>query len=295
MHRDSLSPFGNAARLAPAPSSTTCGGSDDFGCSAISPDPQFEASDIERYKFSFGHYIVGRPRRCDPVAESNRLDGGRRPLARLLPGALAGGRHPGGLQRRRDAAERPAENPAAQISMTTWSTSSSAEAFSFFQTPRNKRNLQRVPDAGSRFFVSSRSGTRGPQNRLFRFGEIPDPPRSAGGGWTTFRGLCTYPSPSRDRPTEAVYGDLFSPDPAEIAPNVNGHRICCGPDYVADSPYHPAAHENTPYLSNIISFTQSAARKAISPVFALHGRSDPDSAASQSAMALAFISMSISA
>ena len=63
----------------------------------------------------------------------------------------------------------------------------------------------------------------------------------------------------------------------------------------ADSPYHPAAHENTPYLSNIISFTQSAARKAISPVFALHGRSDPGSAASQSAMALAFISMSISA
>ena len=78
-------------------------------------------------------------------------------------------------------------------------------------------------------------------------------------------------------------------------PNVNGHRICCGPDYVADSPYHPATHENTPYLSNIISFTQSAARKAISPVFALHGRSDPGSAASQSAMALAFISMSISA
>ena len=62
------SQIGNAARLAPAPSSTTCGGSDDFGCSAISPDPQFEASDIERYKFSFGHYIVGRPRRCDPVA-----------------------------------------------------------------------------------------------------------------------------------------------------------------------------------------------------------------------------------
>ena len=105
----------------------------------------------------------------------------------------------------------------------------------------------------------------------------------------------------RGRFISAVYVGLGCNTPSVVGEqdffplNVNGHRICCGPDYVADSPYHPAAHENTPYLSNIISFTQSAARKAISPVFALHGRSDPDSAASQSAMALAFISMSISA
>ena len=33
----------------------------------------------------------------------------------------------------------------------------------------------------------------------------------------------------------------------------------------------PAAHEDLPYPGNIISFTQSAARKAISPVFALQG------------------------
>ena len=76
---------------------------------------------------------------------------------------------------------------------------------------------------------------------------------------------------------------------------VNGHRRCCGPDYVAGSPHGPAAHEDLPYPGNIISFTQSAARKAISPVFTLQGRCGPGSEASQSAMALAFISMSISA
>ena len=76
---------------------------------------------------------------------------------------------------------------------------------------------------------------------------------------------------------------------------VNGHRRCCGPDYVADGPHRPAAREKLAVSGNIISFTQSAARKAISPVFALQGRSGPGSAASQSARALAFISMSISA
>ena len=54
-------------------------------------------------------------------------------------------------------------------------------------------------------------------------------------------------------------------------------------------------HEKSPCFRNIIFFTQSAARKAISPLLAFHGRSGPGPAASQSANAFAFISISISA
>ena len=57
----------------------------------------------------------------------------------------------------------------------------------------------------------------------------------------------------------------------------------------------PWKHEKSPCLRNIIFFTQSAARKAISPLLAFHGRSGPGPAASQSAIAFAFISISISA
>ena len=50
-----------------------------------------------------------------------------------------------------------------------------------------------------------------------------------------------------------------------------------------------------PFLRNIIICNQRASRKAISPLFSFHGRSGPASAASHSAIALAFISRSISA
>ena len=52
---------------------------------------------------------------------------------------------------------------------------------------------------------------------------------------------------------------------------------------------------NSHFLRNIICCIHSVPRKAISPLFAFHGRSGPGSAASQSAIALAFISISISA
>ena len=48
-------------------------------------------------------------------------------------------------------------------------------------------------------------------------------------------------------------------------------------------------------LRNIICCIHSVPRKAISPLFAFHGRSGPGSAASQSAITLAFISISIRA
>ena len=51
------------------------------------------------------------------------------------------------------------------------------------QSPAEFRKQARV------FFVSSRSGARGPQNRLRRFGEIPGGACRAGGGCTTPRGL----------------------------------------------------------------------------------------------------------
>ena len=57
----------------------------------------------------------------------------------------------------------------------------------------------------------------------------------------------------------------------------------------------PLGHDKRPYLRNIISYHQSATRKAISPFLSFHGRSGPDCAASQSAIAFAFISRSISA
>ena len=72
-------------------------------------------------------------------------------------------------------------------------------------------------------------------------------------------------------------------------------NICCGPDYGADSPDRPLGHDKWPYRRNIISYHQSATRKAISPFLSFHGRSGPDCAASQSAIAFAFISRSISA
>ena len=52
---------------------------------------------------------------------------------------------------------------------------------------------------------------------------------------------------------------------------------------------------NSLFLRNIICGTHSVPRKAIKPLFAFHGRSGPGCAASQSAIALAFISISISA
>ena len=72
-------------------------------------------------------------------------------------------------------------------------------------------------------------------------------------------------------------------------------ELCCGPGYVAGGSYRIAGHEDVPYGRNIISFSQSAVRTLMSPLFVFHGRSGPGSVASQSAMALAFISMSISA
>ena len=52
---------------------------------------------------------------------------------------------------------------------------------------------------------------------------------------------------------------------------------------------------NLHFLRNIICCIHSVPRKAISPLFAFHGRSGPGSAASQSAIALAFSSISIRA
>ena len=72
-------------------------------------------------------------------------------------------------------------------------------------------------------------------------------------------------------------------------------ELCCGPGYVAGNPHGIAGHEDAPYGRNIISFCQSAVRTLMSPLLVFHGRSGPGSAASQSAMALAFVSMSISA
>ena len=71
--------------------------------------------------------------------------------------------------------------------------------------------------------------------------------------------------------------------------------ICCGQDYVAASRNQPARHDDPPFLRNIIFRDHSESRKAISPFFSFHGRSGPASAASHSAIALAFISRSISA
>ena len=71
--------------------------------------------------------------------------------------------------------------------------------------------------------------------------------------------------------------------------------VCCGQQYVAERLDHPATHENPRSLRNIFFCNHSASRKAISPLFSFHGRSGPASAASQSAIALAFISRSISA
>ena len=72
-------------------------------------------------------------------------------------------------------------------------------------------------------------------------------------------------------------------------------EICCVPDYVAESLERPVVPEKSPFGRNIISFSQSAPRKAISPLLIFHGRPVPGSAASHSAIAFVFISMSISA
>ena len=71
--------------------------------------------------------------------------------------------------------------------------------------------------------------------------------------------------------------------------------ICCGQDYVAESRHGRAGPEDPPHPRNITSFDYSAPRNAISPLFSFHGRTGPGSAASHSAIALAFISRSISA
>ena len=71
--------------------------------------------------------------------------------------------------------------------------------------------------------------------------------------------------------------------------------ICCGAGYVAERRLRHARHENLPILRNISFCVHIAFRNAISPLFSFHGRSGPGSAASQSAIAFAFISRSISA
>ena len=71
--------------------------------------------------------------------------------------------------------------------------------------------------------------------------------------------------------------------------------ICCGPDYVAARRNRPTRHDDPPFLRNIISCDHSASRNAINPLFSFQGRSGPASAASHSAIALTFISRSISA
>ena len=70
---------------------------------------------------------------------------------------------------------------------------------------------------------------------------------------------------------------------------------CCGRDYVAERRRPCARQENRPILRNIISCVHIAFRKAIRPLFSFHGRSGSGSVASHSAIALAFISRSISA
>ena len=72
-------------------------------------------------------------------------------------------------------------------------------------------------------------------------------------------------------------------------------RLCCGQGYVAERSHRPATHGNPPSGRNIIYCSQSASRKAISPLSSFQGRSGPSSAASHSAIALAFVSRSISA
>ncbi len=72
--------------------------------------------------------------------------------------------------------------------------------------------------------------------------------------------------------------------------------VCCGQDYVAESRHRRTGQADPHILRNITSCNHSAPRKAISPLFSFHGRCGPGSAAaSQSAIALAFISRSISA
>ena len=72
-------------------------------------------------------------------------------------------------------------------------------------------------------------------------------------------------------------------------------RICCGPDYVAERRHPRAGPENPPNLRNIISCVHIAFKKASNPLSSFHGRSDPGSVASHSAIAFAFVSRSISA
>ena len=113
----------------------------------------------------------------------------------------------GAIARRRRAC-RVSRKP--KIALCTWSRSSAGAGAgvssprsrifpgcvpdSLSQTPPKKRNHQRLPEAGPRFFVFSSSRPdlelEEPQNGLRPFGEIPDPPRSAGGAWATPRGLC---------------------------------------------------------------------------------------------------------
>ena len=88
------------------------------------------------------------------------------------------------------------------------------------QTTGNKRNLQRVPDAGPRFFVfsSSRSGS-GRRGTTKRAAPACRNPRSAAVRWRSLgdsQGPMPNPSPSRDRPTQVLYERLFSSNPGKI-------------------------------------------------------------------------------
>ena len=73
------------------------------------------------------------------------------------------------------------------------------------------------------------------------------------------------------------------------------HRICCAPDYVAEVPIVRDARAFSGNLRNIIFRGQMEFRNAITPLSSFHGRPGPASAASHNAIALAFISRSISA
>ena len=70
---------------------------------------------------------------------------------------------------------------------------------------------------------------------------------------------------------------------------------CCAPDYVAEAQGLPDLRTFPSNLRNIIFAGQSAFRNAITPLSCFHGRSVAGSPASHTAIALAFISRSISA
>ena len=134
------------------------------------------------------------------------LDRSRCPMAGCVPGA-ATGRRDRPFQGRRDLPQRPAENPAApnqhhhlvivfadQLSdpLTVRDAAGGGQCiksliggFSRFRsnfTFANPGKQTKAPESsGSRSAFFSFPRAPGPQNRLRQFGEIPAPPRVAGG------------------------------------------------------------------------------------------------------------------